>query len=405
MPNAFKTSSWMAKEFLRHFENSNTFSKYVNKRYASEYTKTDFRPGTTISIPKPARFAVTSGAVASFPDLTEESVNLTVAQYNASFAPTSVEMTTAVSKDQFSERYLKGMAVALASQVDKDGLAMVAATVANAAGTPGVTPTALSTYLDAKAIALEHGMPADDQISIIVNPAAEAKIIDALKGIFHSTHEIEKQYREGKMGLAIGAKWSMDQLVAARVVGTQGGVPLVDGASQTGGTINLKGWTATITNVLRAGDILTFGGVFAVNPVTKLSTGRLQQFTVTAAANSTGGGLTAAVAITPSIVVTGTTQTVSNSPADGAAVTVLGATAVGAVSNVLFHKDAFTLACIPMQTYGGLDKSAVEYDPDTGIAVRITQGMDVTNDKLLVRGDVLYGWAATRPEWAARIEG
>jgi hypothetical protein len=404
MPNVFKTSSWMAKEFLRHFENSNTFSKYVNKRYAAEYTKTDFRPGTTISIPKPARFAVTSGATATFPDLTEESVNLTVAQYNASFAPTSVEMTTAVSKDQFSERYLKGMAVALSSQVDKDGLAMVTTTVSNAAGTPGVTPTALSTYLDAKAIALEHGMPVDDQISIIVNPAAEAKIIDALKGIFHSTHEIEKQYKEGKMGLAIGAKWSMDQLVAGRTVGTLGGTPAVDGASQTGATLNTKTWTATVTNVLRAGDLFTVAGVFAVNPVTKLTTGRLQQFTVTANANSNGTGL-AALSISPSIIVTGTTQTVTASPADGALITVLGATATPAVSNVLFHKDAFTLACIPMQTYGGLDKSAVEYDPDTGIAVRITQGMDVTNDKLLVRADVLYGWAATRPEWAARIEG
>jgi len=394
----------MAKEFLRHFENSNTFSKYVNKRYAGEYTKVDFRPGTTISIPKPARFAVTSGAVASFPDLTEESVNLTVNQYNASFAPTSVEMTTSVSKDQFSERYLKGMAIALASQVDKDGLAMVATTVSNAAGTPGVTPTALSTYLDAKAIALEHGMPVDDQISIIVNPAAEAKIIDALKGIFHSTHEIEKQYREGKMGIAIGAKWSMDQLVAARTVGTQGGTPAVDGASQTGSTLNTKTWTATVTNVLRAGDLFTIAGVFAVNPVTKLTTGRLQQFVVTANANSTGAGL-AALSISPPITTSGTTQTVTASPADGALITVLGATAVGAVSNVVFHKDAFTLASIPMQTYGGLDKSAVEYDPDTGIAVRITQGMDVTNDKLLVRADVLYGWAATRPEWAARVEG
>jgi hypothetical protein len=395
----------MAKEFLRHFENSNAFSKYVNKRYSPEYTKVDFRPGTTISIPKPARFTAVSGATATFPDLAEESVNLTVAQWNTSFAPTSVEMTTAVSKDQFSERYLKGMAIALASQVDKDGLALVSTSVSNAAGTPGVTPTALLTYLTAKAIALEHGMPVDDQLACIVSPAAEAAIIDTLKGVFHSTNEIEKQYKEGKMGLAIGAKWSMDQLVAARTVGTLGGTPLVDGASQTGGTINLKGWTFTITNVLRAGDILTFAGVYAVNPVTKLSTGRLQQFVVTAAANSSGAGLTPAVAISPSIITSGSTQTVTASPADGAAVTVLGTTAAAAVSNVIFHKDAFTLASIPMQTYGGLDKSAVEYDPDTGIAVRITQGMDVTNDKLLVRADVLYGWAATRPEWAARIEG
>jgi hypothetical protein len=96
--NTFKTTSWMAKEFLRHFENSNTFSKYVNKNYAKEYSNMTFRPGTSISIPKPARFAVTSGATASFPDITEESVSLTVSQYNASFAPTSVEMTTAVAR-------------------------------------------------------------------------------------------------------------------------------------------------------------------------------------------------------------------------------------------------------------------------------------------------------------------
>lgn len=405
MANAFKTSTWMAKEVLRHFENSNTFSKYVNKRYAPEYSKADFRPGTSISIPKPARFAVTSGATASFPDLTEESVSLTVAQWNASFAPTSVEMTTSVSRDQFSERYLKGMGTALASKIDATGLALVTTTVANAAGTPGVTPTALSTYLTAKAIALEHGMPVDDQISCVVNPAAEAAIVDALKAIFHSNSEIERQYKEGKMGMAIGAKWSMDQLVAARTVGTQGGTPLVDGATQTGATLVTKGWSNSITNVVRAGDTFQIAGVYAVNPVTKDSTNRLQQFVVTAAANSGASTGPATISISPSIVTSGTLQTVTASPADNAAITVLGATAAAAVSNVLFHRDAFTLACIPMVTYGGLDKSAVEYDPDTGIAIRITQGMDITLDKLLVRADVLFGWAATRPEWAARIEG
>lgn len=395
----------MAKEFLRHFENSNTFSKYVNKNYAKEYTNNTFRPGTVINIPKPARFAVTSGATASFPDITEESVSLTVSQYNSSFAPTSVEMTTSVSKDQFSERYIKPMAVALSSQVDKDGLALVTTTVANATGTPGTTPSALSTYLTAKAIALEHGMPVDDQISCIVNPAGEASIVDALKGLFHSSSDIEKQYREGKMGMVIGAKWSMDQLVAARTVGAQGGTPLINGASQTGATLAIDGCSNSITGWAKAGDIFTIAGVYAVNPVTKQSTGRLQQFVVTADGASNGSGQIAALAITPSIVTSGTTQNVSAGPADNAAITMLGSGGAAAVSNVLFHKDAFTLAVIPMQTYGGLDKSAVEYDPDTGIAVRFTQGMDVTNDKLLVRADVLYGWAATRPEWASRIEG
>ncbi len=409
MGNTFKTATWMAKEVLRHFENSNTFSKYVNKRYAPEFTKADFRPGTTISIPKPARFDVTSGAVASFPDLKEESFDVTLAQWNASFAPTSVEMTTAVSNDQFSERYLKGMASALSSKVDATGLAMVQTTVSNAAGVPGTTPSALATYLSAKAIALEHGMPADDQISCIVNPAAEAAIVDALKGLFHSSSEIDRQYREGKMGMTAGMKWSMDQLVASRTVGVVTGTPLVDGSSQTGASLVTKGWTNSTTGIIKAGDVFTIDGVFAVNPVTKASTGRLQEFVATATANSGASTGPATIAISPPITVTGTLQTVSASPADNAAITLLGTAAATtlktAVSNVLFHRDAFTLACIPMQTYGGLDKCAVQYDADTGIAIRIMQGVDMTNDKLLVRGDVLFGWGAGRPEWAARIEG
>lgn len=398
----------MAREVLRHFENNNSFSKHTNKHYAKDFTNSTVRTGTSISIPKPARFAVTSGATASFPDLTEESVSLTVAQWNASFAPTSVEMTTSVSREQFSERYLKGMGVALASKVDATGLALVQTTVANAAGTPGVTPTALLTYLQARAIALEHGMPADNDVSCIINPAAEAAILDALKGVFHSSSEIDKQYKEGKMGMAAGMKWSMDQLIAQRTAGVLTGTPAVNGASQTGTSLITDGWTNSITGIVKAGDIFTIAGVFAVNPVTKASTNRLQQFTVTAAADSGASTGPATISISPSILTVAaspTTATVSALPADDALITVLGATIVSAVDNIIFHKDAFTLACIPMATYGGLDKCAVEYDPDTGIAVRITQGMDVTTDKLLVRGDVLFGWAATRPEWASRVLG
>lgn len=395
----------MAKEFLKHFENTNTFSKYVNKNYAKEYTNMTFRPGTTISIPKPPRFVAVEGATADFDDVTEEKVDLTVTQWNTSFAPTSVEMTTAVSKDQFSERYIKGMAAALSSKIDGDGLALVTTGVANAVGTPGTVPSDLGTYLEGKAQALEHGMPVDDNIACVVGPRAEAAIVTALSGVFHSASEIEQQYRTGKMGLAGGMKWSMDQLVAARTRGILTGTPLIKDASQEGDEITTDGWTSDKTGIVKAGDLFTIDGVYSVNPITKVSTGQLQVFTVTEDANSGASTGPATIKIFPAIVVDGTTQTVSGSPADDAPINVIGTGGGSGVSNIIFHRDAFTLACIPMQTYGGLDKCAVEYDPDTGIAVRITQGMDVTNDKLLVRADVLFGWAATRPEWACRVEG
>lgn len=396
----------MAREFLKHLENSLGFTKHVNKSYAKDYTNSNVRPGTSISIPKPARFAVTSGATASFPDITEDSVSLTVAQYNASFAPTSVEMTTAVDRERFSERYIRPMAIALASQVDKDGLALALSSVYSYSGTAATTPTALLTYLQAKSIALELGMPADDQIACVVNPAAEAALVNALNGQFHAATEIAQQYKTGKMGLAGGMKFTMDQLVATSVAGQRGGTPLMAGATSSGAVqIVTDGWTAAAANRVKKGDRFTIAGVYAVNPITKVSTGRLMQFVVTADTSSDGSG-NATIPISPTIVSSGTTQNVDAVPADNAALTFtnIGVSAVTA-HNLVFHRDAFTLACVPMQTYGGLDKSAVEYDADTGIAVRITQGMDVTNDKLLVRADVLYGWAATRPEWSAAVLG
>lgn len=393
----------MAKEFLRHFENNCTLTKYVNKEYMKDFTEKTFRPGTTINIPQPARFAVTSGATASFPDLTETSVALTVSQYNTSFAPLSIEMTTSVMRDQWSERYIKPQAIALSNQVDSDGFAAAMTGVGNATGVAGTTPSALSTYLTAKAIMSEQSAPVDDQISLCINPAAEASIVDSLKGLFHASTDIDKQYKEGRMGYVIGAKWSMDQNVSTHTTGQQGGTPFVNTGSQTGASLVTDGWTASAANRVKKGDTFTIAGVFTVNPVTKNSTGRLQVFTVTADTSSDGSG-NATIPITPSIIVSGTTQNVSGSPADDAAITMNTASVVQA-DNLIFHKDALTLAVIPMVTYGGLDKSAVEYDPDTGISVRVTQGMDVTNDKLLCRVDVLYGWAVTRPEWACKVLG
>lgn len=409
MANTFKTTTWMAKEFLRHFENNNTFSKFVTKGYGAEYMKPDMRPGTTIKIPKPPRFAVTSGATATFPDLTEDETSLTIGQYHTSFAPTGLELATSVDKAQWSERYIKPQAIALASQVDKDGLDLVRTTVANATGTPGTTPTALLDYSTARAIAAEHGMPVKGDISIVLNPVAEATIVDAAKALFNASSEIERQYKEGTMGYAYGAKWSMDQLVASHTGGQLGGTPLVNGAVSTGTSVVTDAWTAGAANRLKAGDIVTFGNtaaakVFAVNPITKQSTGRLQQFVVTADAASDGSG-NLTMSVLPSIVSSGTMQNVSQAIPDNATVNVMHSASAVYTHNVLFHKDAFGLASIPVVPLGGGVEASVMTDPDTGITVCVSIGADVTNFKRLVRCDVLYGWAALRPEWACRIHG
>lgn len=71
--------------------------------------------------------------------------------------------------------------------------------------------------------------------------------------------------------------------------GTWAGTPVVNGASQTGAVVNLSGFTASQTGIVKAGDLLQFAGHTKV-------------YMATADANSNGSGL-AAVSIRPALMV------------------------------------------------------------------------------------------------------
>jgi hypothetical protein len=81
--------------------------------------------------------------------------------------------------------------------------------------------------------------------------------------------------------------------------GVATGTPLVKGASQTGRSVLTDGWTATQTNIVRAGDFIKFAGHNKV-------------YMITADTNSNGFG-EATITVEPALVA---------SPADNAVVTV-----------------------------------------------------------------------------------
>jgi hypothetical protein len=140
--------------------------------------------------------------------------------------------------------------------------------------------------------------------------------------------------------------------------------------------------------------------VFAVHPVTKATLPKLQQFVVTAPATAAAGVFTG-VQISPAIVTSGATQTVSAGPADNAAITFVGVANTGYAQNMAFHKSAFRFCSVPLIMPKGLDM--VGQESKDGITVRMVQDYDVVNDRMVLRADVLYGMANVRPGWAARI--
>lgn len=402
MSNTILTISMITREALRVLENNLTFTKGVNRQYDDQFAIKGAKIGNTLNIRKPARYVGRTGPALSIENQTETYVPLTLnTQRGVDVQFTSADLT--LSMDDFSDRFLKPALANVANKIDQDGLAQYL-NVANYVGTPGTTPSTLLTYLNSNVVLANNACPQDDLRSFVINPQAEATIVNSLTTVFNPAKTISEQYEQGKMGRAIGFKWSMDQNVGTQTIGPYGGTPLVNGAAQTGSTLITDGWTASAAAVLNVGDIFTVAGVFTVNPQSRLSTGQLQPFVVTATMVNDGAG-NSTISIFPAITTSGQFQTVTGSPADNAVITVYGAASTVTPVNLAYHRDAFVFGCADLELPRNVDMAARVSDPQLGISVRMVRAYDVVNDMFPCRLDVLYGWATMYPQLACRIQG
>jgi len=95
--------------------------------------------------------------------------------------------------------------------------------------------------------------------------------------------------------------------------------------------------------------------------------------------------------------------TVDSFPQSSAAVTVLGSASTQYPQNLVYHKDAITLATADLLLPQGVDMASRQVH--NGISLRIVRQYDINNDRMPCRIDVLYGFATIRPPMACRIWG
>ncbi len=409
MSNSLLNISMITKEALRVLKNELGMAKNVNRQYDDQFAKSGAKIGSVINIRKPVRYTVTDGASLDLQNVTDQSVALTLdKQKHVGFQFSSKEM--ALNIDDFSNRYIKPAVISLANQIDYD-LASLYTKVWNTVGTIGTTPATLAVALAAGQKLDENGCPADGRRSLVLNPAGQAGMVGGLSTLFHSAAEIEKQYEKGRMGLAAGFKWYMDQNIRAHTTGKYfGDTVLVDDAGGTtlaAGTslIHMDGFGNNTTGAVKAGDVFTIDNVYAINPQSRQSTGALMQFVVQADADSTGAD--ADISFLPAIYASGPYQNVTALPVNDAGVTFLTIAADSKVSpvNLAFHEDAFCLGMADLPLPGGVDMAARATDPDAGLSVRIVRDYDINNDSMPCRIDVLYGVKDIYPQLACRIQG
>lgn len=405
MANSLLTPTIIAREGLRLYTNNLSFIRAVNKDYEPDFAGTynGNKPGQTILIRKPVQFNVRQGRVASIQDVTEQNTVMSITQQNGvDFQFTSADF--ALTIDQFRERYLVNAMATIANGVDAYCLNAAVAGTANSVGTAGTTPTSLTPFVNAMAKLDKLAVPRATR-QVIMEPLTNASLVDNLKGLFNPGRVISDQYMSGEVSNGtLAMDWAMDQNVPTQTFGPQGGTPLVNGANQTGNALITDGWTAAAALRLNVGDVFMLANVFAVNPMSKQSTGQLQQFVVTAAFSSDGTGA-GTIAISPAIVATGPYQNVTNSPADNAPLTIYAAAGTASPQNLMFNRDAYTFASVALDLPGGTDMAYQARDKNSGLSMRFVRDYDAINDVFVSRFDVLYGFAVTRPEAGVRVMG
>ena len=404
MANQFLTISMITREALRVLENNIVFTKQVRRDFDDKYGVEGAKIGTVLNIRKPPRYVGRTGQALQIEDATETSVPLTLnTQRGVDIAVTSQDMRLSI--DDFSERFLTPALASISNGIDFDGMQQFA-NVYNEIGTPGTVPNQLLTYLQAAQRLDEEAAPRDMNRALIISPAMQATIVDALKGLFQDSASISDQYLNGTMGKTIGFKWAMDQNVPTHSVGAYVTAGLTNGANQTGSSIITNTWGAAAANVLNVGDVITIAGVHAVNPQNRQSTGALRQFVITQTATTVANAVTIQIAGPGGlgIITAGPFQNVDAPAANGAAITVQGATGAAATARGLaFHKEAFAMASADLPLPGGVDKAYRAQAKKLGLSVRIIRAYDINTDRWPTRTDVLYGWATLYPELACRV--
>ena len=401
MANTLLTIDMITRKALEILENNLVITRNVNRQYDDSYAVEGAKIGTTLRIRLPDRALVTDGAALQVQDDNEQFTTLTVAsQKHIGINFTTAEMT--MQLDDFAERVLKPRISQLASSIDAD-VANSFNNIYQSVGTPGTTPGTSLVLLQAQQKLNEAAAGMSPRYAT-VNPAANAALVEGMKGLFNPVSTISKQFKSGLMGEGILGydELAMSQSIKQFTTGTRAGAHTVTTTVSAQGASEIA-ITGTGSEVIRKGDVFTIANVFSVNPQTRESTGSLQQFVVTEDVTATGGAY-AAVKVSPAIYTSSNAlATVNSFPQASAVVTFLGGASTQYPQNLVYHRDAIAFATADLLLPQGVDMASRQVH--NGISMRVVRQYDINNDRMPCRIDVLYGYSVIRPQMAVRLWG
>lgn len=416
--NTVINSSIISKETLMMFENNLVIGKKVDTSYSDKFGVEDGKIGASYKIRRPVLATVTKNNMAfTNQAIVETQVQLTVTE-SATVPFTFTDADLALKIDRFSERYVKKVAEIMAATYDKDicdfitnaksGSSLDGVTVGtvNYANWGIQVSTMVSdTILNAKQLLLDSACPDDGDVYGILSPKANRELSNAQLTLFNAQKKISDIYEKGYVGEFAGIDFSVSQSLATHTNGAVSSITL--GATQTGELTS--GWAETAaiaisatSGAIKAGDKFSIAGVYAVNPLTKVATSNLQQFTVVADAASGATSLTVA----PAPIISGAYQNISATTASGTG-TLLGSASTTYRASIIFHKTAIASVSPKLEVPKKSSFDMVEEIENDYLNMRFLRGYDAVgasgNVGFISRLDSFYGVKTVRPDWIVLI--
>lgn len=392
MANTILTPTAVTRAALAILHQKLNFIGSINRQYDDSFAKEGAKIGDSLKIRLPNEYVVRSGMTMSAQDTVEQSTTLqvsTVKGVDLNFS--SLDLTLSIQ--DFTDRIIEPAMSVLAATIEADAFNM-ALDVYNVVNNVGSALT-FNKALGARKVLVDNLTPGDKR-TLILNTQDNLDFVDGVKGLFQDSTQIAKQYREGKVGTTAGfGDIYENTLMPSQLTGTAAATTgyTVNGASQVGSGVVVQ----TGSTTFKKGDVVTFVGCNRVHPETKLDTGALQSFVVTA--DYAGGAGT--LLISPAIVTSGGRQNVTASPTNGGAVVKIGTASGIYRPSLAFHKDAFTFATADLVQPKGVDFAAREVMD--GISMSMVRAFQISDRSFPCRLDVLYGYKTLRAQTAVRI--
>lgn len=397
MANTILTPTQVTRKAAMILHQKLNFIGSINRQYDDSFARSGAKIGDTLKVRMPNEYTVRTGLTMSAQNTSETSVDLTMATVKGvDMQFTSDELT--LDLDDFSERIIEPAMSVLAANIEADALSMYKQVYNLYDGdTAAFSFTSAS---NARQLLTDNLAPMS-QRTLLMNTAHATKYMIDTKGLFQDSEAIRKQYRDGLIGRTAGFENIYENtLLVPHTTGTAAKTTgyvmnTSTGLTSGSGTLTISGGSTTFL----IGDVITIADVYRVHPETKVSTGVLQQFVVTA----DSGASATSLSVSPAPVTSGARQNVSLTSAGASkAIVKVGAGANETLTQSLaYHKDAFAFVTADLPLPEGVDWAKREVVD--GISVSLVRDFSISDRTFPCRLDVLYGYKAIRPQLAARI--